>query len=71
MSASPVGTGPFRFAPYTPHFAIRYTANRDYLRGAPALGAVALRIIPDNDTQVAALEAGRVDWLYSIPGLAQ
>ncbi len=71
VNIAPVGTGPFRFASYTPHSEIRYTANRDYFRGAPALSTVVLRIIPDNDTQVAALEAGEVDWLYSIPGPAR
>ena len=63
----PVGTGPFRFASYTPHSEIRYTTNRAYFRGAPTLGAVVLRIIPDKETQVAALEAGEVDWLYNVP----
>ncbi|HVT41186.1 MAG TPA: ABC transporter substrate-binding protein [Gemmatimonadaceae bacterium] len=68
---APIGTGPYRFASYTPHSEIRYTANRDYFRGPPSLGTVVLRIIPDNDTQVAALEAGEVDWLYGVPGPAR
>ena len=68
---APVGTGPYRFASYTPHSEIRYTANPDYFRGTPRLGAVVLRVIPDRDTQVAALEAGEVDWLYSVPGPAR
>ncbi|MDQ6886184.1 MAG: ABC transporter substrate-binding protein [Gemmatimonadota bacterium] len=68
---APVGTGPYRFASYTPHSEIRYTANREYFRGAPALGTIVLRVIPDNDTQVAALEAGEVDWLFSVPGPAR
>ena len=71
VNVAPVGTGPYRFASYTPHNEIRYTANRDYFRGAPTLGTVVLRIIPDNDTQVAALEAGEVDWLYSVPAPAR
>ncbi len=71
VNIAPVGTGPFKFASYTPHNEIRYVANRDYFRGAPPLSAVVLRIIPDNDTQVAALEAGEVDWLYSVPGPAR
>ena len=71
VNIAPVGTGPFKFASYTPHNEIRYVANRDYFRGAAALSAVVLRIIPDNDTQVAALEAGEVDWLYSVPGPAR
>ena len=68
---APVGTGPYRFASYTPHSEIRYTANREYFRGPPVLGTIVLRIIPDEDTQVAALEAGEVDWLFSVPGPAR
>ncbi|MDQ6634175.1 MAG: ABC transporter substrate-binding protein [Gemmatimonadota bacterium] len=71
VNVAPVGTGPYRFASYTPHGEIRYTANRDYFGNAPRLGSVVLRIIPNNDTQVAALEAGEVDWLYSVPGPAR
>lgn len=70
-NVAPVGTGPYRFASYTPHSEIRYVANGDYFRGAPRLGTVVLRIIPDNDTQVAALEAGEVDWLYAVPAAAR
>ncbi len=70
-NVAPVGTGPYRFASYTPQSEIRYTANRDYFRGPPALATVVLRIIPDADTQVAALEAGETDWLYSVPGPAR
>lgn len=68
---TPVGTGPFRFASYTPHGEIRYLANPDYFRGAPALGTVVIRIIPDDDTQVSALEAGEVDWLFGVPAQAR
>ncbi len=68
---APVGTGPFRFASYTPHSEIRYDANTRYFRGAPKLATVVLRIIPDGDTQVAALEAGEVDWLFGVPRAAR
>ena len=71
VNVAPVGTGPFRFASYTPHSEIRYTANRDYFRGSPPIGTVVLRIIPDDDSQVASLEAGEVDWLYAVPGPAR
>lgn len=71
VNVAPVGTGPFRFASYVPHSEIRYTANRDYFGGAPSLAIVVLRVIPDDDTQVAALEAGEVDWLFAVPGPAR
>lgn len=70
-NVAPVGTGPYRFASYSPRNEVRYVANREYFRGAPAIDAVVLRIIPDGDTQVAALEAGEVDWLYAVPAPAR
>ena len=70
-NVAPIGTGPFRFASYVPHSEIRYAANTHYFRGAPRIGTVVLRIIPDGDTQVAALEAGEVDWLFGVPRAAR
>ena len=67
-NTAPVGTGPFRFASYNALSEIRFTANTEYFRGAPFIRDVILRIIPDAGTRVIALEAGEVDWLYSVPG---
>ena len=68
VNTHPVGTGPYRFVSYQPNGEIRYAANRDYFGGAPAVATVVLRPIPDPATQVVALEAGEVDWLFGIPG---
>ena len=65
---APVGTGPFRFVSYSPGTEIRYKANIDYFGTKPRLDGVVLRVIPDGSTQVAALEAGEVDWLFGVPG---
>lgn len=67
-NTAPIGTGPFRFVSYGTNGEIRYAANPDYFRGRPTLDAVVLRVIPDPGTQVIALEAGEVDWLFSVPG---
>jgi len=67
-NVAPVGTGPFRFVSYVPGTEIRYRANREYFQDAPKLDGVVLRVIPDASTQVAALEAGEVDWLFGVPG---
>jgi peptide/nickel transport system substrate-binding protein len=67
-NVAPVGTGPFRFASYRAGTEIRYIANRDYFGGVPAIRDLVLRIIPDASTQVIALEAGEVDWLFNAPG---
>lgn len=65
---APIGTGPFRFVSHTPDSEIRYEANPDYFAGRPALDQVIMRVIPDGGTQVVALEAGDVDWLFGVPG---
>lgn len=65
---TPVGTGPFRFAAHRSGSEIRYVANGRYFGGAPWLDAVVLRVIPDPATQVIALEAGEVDYLFAVPG---
>lgn len=67
-NVAPVGTGPFRFAAFDVGSEIRYAANEEYFGGAPAIRDLVLRIIPDPSTQVIALEAGEVDWLFSAPG---
>jgi peptide/nickel transport system substrate-binding protein len=65
---SPVGTGPFRFVSARPGVELRYARNDHHFAGAPAVRTVVLRVIPDEGTQVIALEAGEVDWLFGVPG---
>ncbi|MDQ2664577.1 MAG: ABC transporter substrate-binding protein [Gemmatimonadota bacterium] len=65
---APVGTGPFRFISYAHGTEIRYAKNANYFSVAPTLDGVVMRVIPDASTQVAALEAGEVDWLFGVPG---
>ena len=43
----PVGTGPFMFESYTPQNSVVLTANDAYFRGAPKLGGVEMRYMPD------------------------
>lgn len=52
-----------------PDEEIRYAANRDYFRPeVPKLDEVVFRVLPDPGSQVIALEAGEVDWLFAVPG---
>lgn len=69
VNSQPIGTGPFKLVSYTPDSELRFTANRDYFKpDLPHLDEVVMRIIPDKGNQVAALEAGEVDWLFGTPG---
>lgn len=65
---APVGTGPYRFVSYRSGTEIRFASNREYFNGAPAIENLVMRIVPDPGTQVIALEAGEVDWLFGVPG---
>ncbi len=65
----PIGTGPFVFDSYTPGAEVRLVRNENYFKeGLPLLDAVVFRVIPDNSTQIAALEAGEVDYVWRVPG---
>jgi peptide/nickel transport system substrate-binding protein len=65
---TPVGTGPFKLTSYTAQ-EIRLARNPDYFRaGLPYLDELVQRVIPDRGTQVTALKAGEVDWLWTTPG---
>jgi peptide/nickel transport system substrate-binding protein len=68
---APIGTGPFRFVSHKPEIEFRYARNDQYFGGVPDLEMVILRVIPDEATQVMALEAGEVDWLFGVPGPAR
>lgn len=66
---SPVGTGPFRLADYAIDDSITLERNDDYFKkGLPLLDRVIFRIIPDQNTQLLALEQGEVDFIWRVPG---
>lgn len=57
----PVGTGPFMFQQYTPQDRVVLTANADYWRGAPQLGGVEVRYMPDISSRELGLRTGELD----------
>ena len=68
-NAAPVGTGPFAFVSYTPDSEIRLERNEAYWEaGLPLLDEVVMRVIPETGSQIVALEAGEVDWVWGVPG---
>ncbi|WP_419173315.1 ABC transporter substrate-binding protein [Halobacteriovorax sp.] len=54
----PVGTGPFIFGSYQKDTMIRYTANKDYFKGAPKIKRMVFSIIPDPSVRTQKLVAG-------------
>lgn len=61
IKTHPVGTGPFMFESYTPQTSVMLTANDAYFRGAPLLGGVEVRYMPDATSRELALQSGELD----------
>ncbi len=59
---TPVGSGPFRFASYTPGVSLELVANDAYFRGEPSIRRMSFPIIPTDAAGGQALAAGEVDW---------
>ncbi|MBM6595874.1 ABC transporter substrate-binding protein [Microvirga pudoricolor] len=71
FNTHPVGTGPFKFVSYDPKVNITLEANADHWGGAPKIDKVVYRMIAEANTQVAELQAGRIDIATLVPfGLA-
>jgi peptide/nickel transport system substrate-binding protein len=68
-----VGTGPYRLESYNPNSDVTLVANPNYFRGAPSIGRIVYRVIPDQATRRLELEKGTVDVvqqngnLFSLP----
>ena len=56
-----VGTGPFDLTEWASASHIAFEANPNYWRGAPKLDKLFIRIVPDDQAQMAALETGDAD----------
>lgn len=67
LAEQPVGTGAYTFVSWTRDDRLTLQANPDYWRGAPAIGTVVFRPIPELSTRVAALQSGEVDIAVNIP----
>jgi peptide/nickel transport system substrate-binding protein len=71
MNAKPVGTGPFKVTSYTPGKSISLERNADYFKdspkGAPKIGKIEIRFIPDRQTQMAEMLSGGADMIMHVP----
>jgi peptide/nickel transport system substrate-binding protein len=69
MSENPIGTGPYKASNAQPGRTITLTKNPDYLRGGPkgtpSIGKIVQRTIAEEQTQVAELLSGRLDWMWN------
>ncbi|MEM3062452.1 MAG: ABC transporter substrate-binding protein [Nitrososphaerota archaeon] len=67
FSNHPVGTGPFMFKEWIPGERVVLVKNPDYWGGAPIIDTLIFKPMPESAAQVAALQAGQVDVILSIP----
>lgn len=67
LSSDPMGTGPFRLTSYVPGDHSLIERNEDYWRdGYPYLDAVRMVYMPEQATQVAALQGGSIDAMWQL-----
>ncbi len=57
----PIGTGPYKFVSWARGSQVVLEANPDYWGGKPQVDRATIRIIPEESTRLAALQAGEVD----------
>jgi peptide/nickel transport system substrate-binding protein len=70
-AVKPNGTGPYRITEVRPGDFIHMVRNTGYFKdgpkGYPAIGAIRFRTIKDQNTRMAELMTGRVDWIWDVP----
>ncbi len=65
---NPVGTGPFKFVEWVPDDHVTLERWDQYFKdGKPYLDQIVFRGLPVDDTRMAALQSGEVNWVDAIP----
>lgn len=71
MGTKPIGTGPYRVTEVEPGQRIVFERFEEYYKdspkGQPAIGKIVQRTIPERNTQIAELIAGKLDWIWRVP----
>lgn len=66
MNSEPIGTGPYAFGEWQRGQSITAERYDDYWGDAPSIQSFTVRVIPDAQTSLAALQAGEVDLVLDI-----
>jgi peptide/nickel transport system substrate-binding protein len=70
-AVKPVGTGPYKFVEAKPGEFIMWAKNDAYFSGTekaqPTIGNIRFRTIKEQNTQIAELLTGGLDWIWDIP----
>lgn len=67
FAKNPVGSGPFKFVSWTKDDKVVMEKNPDYYGEVPQIDQLVYKVIPEAADRVAALQAGEVDIICSIP----
>ncbi|TEU16766.1 MAG: ABC transporter substrate-binding protein [Anaerolineales bacterium] len=67
ISIQPVGTGPFKFASWTPGVEVVLEKNPDYWGEPPQIDRVIYRPVIEDLSRLTELEAGSVNFIVNIP----
>ena len=59
-----VGTGPYKLVDFVRDEYAVFEANEHYWGKAPAIKRIRVKVIPDNQTRILALEKGEIDLIY-------
>jgi peptide/nickel transport system substrate-binding protein len=70
MSDHPVGSGPYKVVAYEPGKRVVMERFKDYFKesplGRPTIDKLEFRLIPDQNTQIAELLSGGIDWMWRV-----
>jgi peptide/nickel transport system substrate-binding protein len=66
FNSNPVGTGPFKFVKWDRGRGMDFVANPDYFKGKPKIARIEFRILPNDDTILAAMQAHEIDLIASV-----
>ncbi len=67
FSRNPVGSGPYKLVEFTESDRYIFEAWDDYHAGRPEVDTIIYQVIPERSSQIAALLAGQVDMISSVP----
>ena len=67
FASAPVGTGPYQVESWQRDVVLDLSANESYWRGAPDIGELEFRPVPEAITRFSSLSAGEADLVTSLP----
>ncbi len=71
FAKAPVGTGPYKIVSAASGQGVKMVKNPAYMtgspKGAPKIGKLEFRVIPDGESRVAELMTGGIDWIWRVP----